>query len=407
MYVLKPKKFKIHSLTGRVQKDLLQQAWDRVRNNKGAPGVDFITVEQYKLNTGERLRNLMDFMKSRSFKPSPLRRVYIPKLDGSLRPLGIPTVQDRIAQETIRLILEPIFEKCFHDDSFGFRPKRSTHDAIRKIRYYQRNGYTIVVDADISKCFDQIAHKAIMQSLAWEIADGNILSMIEAFLHAGLMEHNKWFPTHQGTPQGGPLSPLLANIVLNRMDWQLTQLGFHFVRYADDFVILTRSPKQAQEALEHVKRILRELGLEISEKKTRITSFKEGFDFLGFHLTPQTSTMRLPSKEKFKQSVKKITTRHRNLDKNVIKQLNDLIRGNANYFGKPAYNTKAQFIKLDQFIRRRVRCMKYKRIRASDNLRIPNKKIRRKKYTIKLLPSGQRHRDRPVLERCTPVNIGN
>ena len=294
-----------------------------------------------------------------------------------MRPLGIPVIRDRTAQEVIRRLLEPIFEPIFHDNSFGFRPGRSCHDALERIKAYRAEGYQWVVDADIVGCFDNIPRKVIMQTLSWEVADGNILTAVERFLKAGVVEDGELKPTTKGTPQGGPLSPLIANIVLNRMDWQLALAGYLFVRYADDFVILCKSRHEAEEAYAFVREVLAGLGLELSEEKTRITNFREGFDFLGFHLSKGHLTMKDDAVKRFKTKVRNITVRSHNLDRFVMDRLNALIRGTANYFGWPSASTRNQFLRLDQFVRKRVRCMKKKRIWRTDNYRLPNKLLKR------------------------------
>ncbi len=198
-----PRKFKVHSLTGSITQKLLNQSFKRVKRNKGAAGIDKVEIPIFENNLEANLSRIYKDIASREYQPAPLRRVYIQKSNGKMRPLGIPTIRDRTAQETIRRLIEPIFEGIFHDNSFGFRPGRSCHSAMERIQLHAAQGYRYVVDADIVGCFDNIPHKVIMQSLAWEIADGNILTTVERFLKAGIVEDGECKATEKGTPQGG------------------------------------------------------------------------------------------------------------------------------------------------------------------------------------------------------------
>ena len=318
--------------------------------------------------------------KATRFRPKPLRRTMIPKGPDSnkLRPLGIPVVRDRVAQEVVRRLLAPVFEPLFHDASYGFIPGRNCHQAIERVLELHRQGYMVVLDADIQGFFDNIPHKVIMDAVAAEIADGNILRLVEKFLTAGVMENGVFKPTTIGTPQGGVISPLLANIVLNHLDWQLHEAGYHFARYADDFVVVCQTKQQAQEALALVKRVLeRELGLRLSPEKTKVTTFGKGYDFLGFTLSSHSRRMREKSVLKFKAKIRSLTVRKRNLDAEVVKRLNQVIRGTANYFGPWFSTNRRLFDRLDKWIRMRLRCMKTKRKSRSDNSRVKDKHIRR------------------------------
>jgi RNA-directed DNA polymerase len=234
------KKIKVHSLTGRITSRLMRQAFQAVKRNRGAAGVDKVSIQMFAANLEENLTALMQELKTGTFRPLPLRRVHIPKGPGTtkLRPLGIPVVRDRVAQEVIRRLLAPIFEPQFHDNSYGFIPGRNCHQAVERVLELHRQGLRVVLDADIQGFFDNLSHRVIMEAVATEVADGNILRLVEQFLTAGVMEDGVFKPTTIGTPQGGVISPLLANIVLNRLDWQLHQAGYRFVRYADDFVVL-------------------------------------------------------------------------------------------------------------------------------------------------------------------------
>lgn len=370
-----PKKIKVHSLTGRITPKVMRDAFRHVKRNRGAAGIDAVSVRMFENNLDQNLDALMRKLKSREFEPKPLRRVYIPKSDGKQRPLGIPAVRDRVAQEVVRRIVEPVFEPLFHESSFGFRRGRSCHMAVEELIALQREGYTHVVDADIKGFFDNIPHKVIMKAVAAEIADGNILGLIEKFLRAGVMEDGVLSSTNSGTPQGGVISPLLANIVLNHLDWRLHEAGYRFVRYADDFVICARSKPDAEEALRLATDILTELGLELSPEKTVVTSFREGFTFLGFAITSQAVKMSPKAVKNFKKKAGAITRRSHNLDAEVIEKLNRLIRGTANYFVARFTKSATLIVQLDRWVRMRVRCMKFGRKRRTDHFRLRKKHI--------------------------------
>lgn len=364
-------KIKVHSLTGRITPELMHRAFRNVKRNRGAAGIDKVSIVMFQANLEQNLLALMRDLKTRGvFQPLPLRRVHIPKGPGQTRPLGIPAVRDRVAQEVLRLLLNPLFERLFHDDSYGFRPKRNCHMAVEKVLELHRLGYTHVLDADIKGFFDNLPHDVIMAGLRAEVADGNILDLVEKFLKAGVMEEGIFVPTHKGTPQGGVISPLLANIALNSLDWRLHHAGFRFVRYADDFVVLCQNEAQVKEAHDLVQQQLTALGLTLSPEKTKTTKFREGFAFLGFDISSWSVSMRTKSVEKFKTKIRDLTPRHHNLDQEVITKLNRVIRGTANYFATTFSNVGNLFRGLDRWIRMRVRCMKFKRKSRADNGRL-------------------------------------
>jgi RNA-directed DNA polymerase len=361
-------KIKHHSLTGRITLDLMHHAFRNVRKNRGAAGIDKMSIAMFEANLEQNLLALMRDLKTRgAFQALPLRRTYIPKGPGQTRPLGIPAVRDRVAQEVLRHILSPLFERMFHDDSYGFRPGRNCHMAVAKVVELHRLGYTHVLDADIKGFFDNLPHAVIMTALRAEVADGNILDLIEKFLKAGVMEEGVFQPTRLGTPQGGVISPLLANIALNSLDWRLHERGYRFVRYADDFVVLCQTAAQVQEAHALVQQHLTSLGLTLSAEKTKTTQFREGFAFLGFDISSWSIAMRPKSVEKFKTKIRELTPRHHNLDARVIEKLNRVIRGTANYFATTFSDVGDCFRGLDRWIRMRLRCMKYKRKSRADN----------------------------------------
>jgi group II intron reverse transcriptase/maturase len=370
-------KLKVHSLTGRITKELMHKAFKAVKKNRGAAGIDKMTIQMYESNLDENQSSLMRELKQGLYQPKPLRRVHIPKGEGKTRPLGIPAVRCRVAQEVLRQLINPIFESRFHNNSFGFRAGRNCHQAIEKMLQLSQQGYRYVVDIDIKGFFDNIPHALIMESLAAKIADGNILNTIERLLHSGVMEEGEIRPTIKGTPQGGVISPLLANTALDHLDWFLEDKQLHFVRYADDFVVMCKTKSEAEKALEIVKNFLKEMELEVSPEKTKICHFSKGFTFLGFNIKSRSVVMRDKSKEKFKNAIRDITTRSHNLDKEVINKLNRVIRGTVNYFSTEFSTMNTMFFKLDRWIRKRIRCMKLKRISKADNWRCTIKHIRK------------------------------
>jgi RNA-directed DNA polymerase len=372
-------KIKVHSLTGRITSKLVFEAWRAVRRNRGAAGIDKVSIQMFEKHLAANLDRLMRELKQGTFVPLPARRVYIPKdaRQTKFRPLGIPAVRDRVAQEVLRCLLSPIFEARFHDHSYGFRPGRSCHQAVEKVLELGRQGYRWVLDADISGFFDNLSHKALMAELSEVVADGNILRLIEKFLRAGVMEGGKFQPTQVGTPQGGVASPLLANIALNVLDWHLHELGYQLVRYADDFVVLCRSEHEAKEALAIVTQLLKDrLGLSLSAEKTKVTRFHEGFTFLGFDIKSRYVRMRAKSVENFKTKIRKLTRRCHNLEAPVVVELNRVIRGTANYFAMPWSHCGDAYRSLDRWIRMRLRCMKFKRKSEQDNFRLRLKHFR-------------------------------
>lgn len=372
-----PLTIKHHSLTGRITLQLMEQAFAAVRKNRGAAGVDRVSIEMFEANLEHNLVSLMRQLKTGTFEPRPARRTYIDKGGGKKRPLGIPCVRDRVAQEVLRRLLTPLFEPLFHDQSYGFRPHRSCHDALRKLHEFRRAGYRFVLDADIQGFFDNIPFPVIMTGLRHVIADGNILDLVQRFLAAGVMEDGVTHPTTVGTPQGGVLSPLLANIALNFLDWMLHEAKFRFVRYADDFVILCRSKHRADEARLLVERCLTGLGLTLSPEKTKVTTFREGFVFLGFDFHHHACRMRQKSVEKYKDRIRELTTRCHNLDAQALARINAVIRGVARYFALPFATVTLQFENLDKWTRMRLRCMKLKRKSHHDNHRLLNKHLSR------------------------------
>ncbi len=367
-----------YSLTGRITPGVMLKAFKAVKRNRGEAGIDKQSIKMFEVNLEENLAALMKELKTGAYEPIPLKRVYVPKGRGKFRPLGIPAVRCRIAQEVVRSLINPIFEPLFHDHSHGFRAERSCHTAMDVVAKYRSEGYRFVLDADIKGFFDNIPHSLIMDLITREISDSNILGLIKKFLQAGVMEEGEVHPTTKGTPQGGIVSPLIANIVLDHLDWRLEKLGHKFVRYADDFLVFCKSHRQAEKALEAVTQIIEEdLGLSLSPEKTHITTFGSGFDFLGFYVSAFTIRMGGKAEERFKMKIKEITRRSSNLDSEVVVKLNRVVRGTVRYFAASFTTGLGRFNALDQFIRRRIRCMKYKRIWKTDNQRLQNRYIKR------------------------------
>ncbi len=291
---------RFHSLYDKIQRmDVLEEAWESVRKNGGSPGIDGITISEIKKEGVEKLLNeIQSELKTKIYQPSPLKRVYIPKANGKQRPLSIPTVKDRITQTAIKIIIEPIFETQFEPYSFGFRPDKSAHDAVGEIVKYLNFGCENIIDADITACFDNIDKSKLMEQVAKRISDGAILHLIRQFLDAGIMEDSEIHSQDKGTPQGSPLSPLLANIYLDQLDkqWKASSLSAryggdaHLIRYADDFLILTTSnPETAKRKLDE---IMENIDLTLNTEKTRIIKAKEGFEFLGFRFVRQHSAWK-------------------------------------------------------------------------------------------------------------------
>lgn len=370
---------KAHSLIGRIDQSLMRSAFKAVKRNRGAAGIDRVSIKMFEANRDENLDALMRELKSGSYQPLPLRRVYIAKNreQTEFRPLGIPVVRDRVAQEVLRRLLNPVFRPLFHEASFGFIQGRNAHMAINHVLALHAQGYNTVLDADIKGFFDNLPHQVIMEAIREQVADGKVLDLLERFLRCGVLEEGRLLATTRGTPQGGVISPLLANIVLNKLDWRLHHLGYRFARYADDFVVLTQARPQAEEARIEVERLLGSLGLTLSPEKTTITSYGKGYSFLGFVISSRSRRIRPKSLETFKDKVRDLTIRSHNLDLDAVARLNRVIRGVAQYFCAPFVTNRTQFHKLDSWIRMRVRSMKYKRRSTLDNYKLRNRIIQK------------------------------
>ena len=357
----------------------LRAAFSQVAANKGAAGVDHVTVTMFDDRLEENLKRLSEDLQSGRYRPQQIRRHYIPK-PGSKekRPLGIPTVRDRVVQTAVLNALEPIFEREFAEHSYGFRPGRGCKDALRRVDQLLKAGYTYVVDADLKSYFDTIPHDRLLALVAQKVSDGRVLSLIEAFLKQGVLDGLREWTPEEGSPQGGCISPLLSNIYLNPLDHLMAQQGFEMVRYADDFVILCRSPEEAANALALVQQWTAEAGLKLHPEKTKIVDAQtDVFDFLGYRFQRGRRYPRPKSLQKLKDAIRAKTKR--TSGESLTKIINDLtprLRGWFEYF-KHSYRTT--FSALDGWIRMRLRSLLRKRMgkrgrgRGSDHHRWPNK----------------------------------
>lgn len=358
----------------------LESALKKVVGNKGAAGVDGKSVERYLRESPKRLLQVEQWLKNGTFMPQPVKRVWIPKLGSKeLRPLGVPTVEDRVVQTAIRNVIEPIFENIFAKHSYGFRPGRGAKDALRRVDQLLRSGRVWVVDADLKGYFDSIPQDKLMTAVAEHIADGPLLELIQRFLRQGVMESGKdWKPTEQGTPQGAVISPLLANLYLNALDHLMAKAGKEMVRYADDFVILCESQTEAQEVLEQLRAWVEQAGLILHPTKTRLidASQKGGFDFLGYHFERGHRWPCQKSLDKFKENIRQKTGRLRPGNMRVIvEEVNRTLRG---WFGYFQHSNRRTFEPLDRWVRGRMRTIERKRhklqgrARGRDHQRWPN-----------------------------------
>lgn len=380
-------KRKWHSLIDKVYRTKnLEVAWEAVRANKGAPGVDQQTIEQFEARKDVELLRLHTELKEDRFRPLPVRRVMIPKPDGRERPLGIPAVRDRVVQQALRQILEPIFEPKFLDVNHGFRKGRSTKTALKQVWKQIRQGDRLIVEVDFQSFFDTIDQELVIDAVAEEVADGRILRLIRLILRSGVNTTGGFEETETGTPQGGVISPLLANVTLHRLDADLTARGYRMVRYADDLVITCETRRDAEEALDRVRSVASELRLTLHPDKTRIVHVGEGFDFLGYTLKEGHSLYAVPRRkriESFKDKIREITRRNRPLNlRLLIPKLNDVIRGWGQHFAKAF--VKGLFWKLDRWICRRIRAFIAKRTRNTVHRRLPDGVLYRDRGLVSL-----------------------
>lgn len=347
-----------------LSRDNLIAAWKRVKANGGAPGIDSLTIEEFPAATRRHWHEILESLMTGTYQPSPVRRVEVPKPTGGLRPLGIPRILDRLIQQAIAQVLGPIFDPTFSESSFGFRPGRSAHDAVYQARRYIQQGYTIAVDMDLSKFFDTVQHDVLMHRLSRKVRDKRVLRLIGKYLRAGVMIKGRLQETQVGVPQGGPLSPLLSNIVLDDLDKELEKRGHRFARYADDFIILVKSLRAGERVSRSLQRYLeRTLKLRVNQEKSKVAPTDQ-ITFLGF--TFRGTKIRWSEKafREFKRRVKLFTGRSWFVSMDYrLRKLAEYLRGWMGYFGIAEYYRPIP--EIDQWLRRRVRMCYWKQWRLT------------------------------------------
>ena len=371
-------------LEGILDRDNLNRAYKRVRSNRGAPGIDAMTIEEALPWLQEHREELLESLRNGTYKPSPVRRKEIPKPDGGVRKLGIPTVVDRVIQQAIAQKLQPIFEPRFSDGSFGYRPGKSGQKAMIRAARYVRQGYTYAVQLDLSKYFDTLNHERLMSLLQKRIKDGRVTELVKKYLKSGVMENGILQKTDEGSPQGGPLSPLLANIYLDEFDWEMERRGVKLVRYADDIVLFAKSQRAAKRLLETSRLYLeKKLKLKVNGEKSRAVSvYSRKFQFLGLTLGKNGEGIFIRAHPtalgKCKQRLKKLTRRNRGRNvRQVMEEVKTYIRGWLGYF----YIAKMKRIleTWNGWLRRRIRMYIWKqwkrprtRVKALRKLGVPS-----------------------------------
>jgi group II intron reverse transcriptase/maturase len=388
---------KVHSLVDKVYKRKnLEMAWERVKRNAGAGGVDGQSVQQFEEKLHEQLERLHVELKGGTYKPLPVLQQMIPKpgQPGKYRPLGIPTIYDRVCQQALLNRLEPIFEPIFDDASYGYRRGRSTKDALRKIWNELAEGYEWIVDADLKNFFGAVEHEKLLTLVGQRVSDGRVLNLIEQMLKAGCIAEGKRLTTEQGTPQGGVVSPILSNILLTPFDKEMRRRGYRLTRYADDWVVTCRTREEAQDALAEAQKILTVLGVILNEEKTHIVHVSQGFEFLGYKIKRGSRRLKLPSskirsgtrhgdlyaypREKslqhFKEQIRNRTRRKAPVStQELIAEINPVIRGWGHYFCKA--HVRKLFAQLDRWILRRIWSQRFKRWRCRGWRRLPERRL--------------------------------
>jgi RNA-directed DNA polymerase len=340
----------------------VRKAWERVRANKGAPGIDNVSVDEFPERFRSQWAEIRKSLLAGTYLPTPVKRVEIPKQTGGTRPLGIPCVLDRLIQQSISLVLGPLFDPGFSESSFGFRPGKSAHGAIKQAREYVRQGYRTAVDTDLSKFFDTVEHDVLMTRIARKIRDKGVLRLIGLYLRAGVQINGRFHRTVRGVPQGGPLSPLLANIILDDFDKELERRGLRFTRYADDFLIFVKSQRAGDRVGQSIRRFLeRKLKLKVNENKSRVGPTNET-EFLGFAFKKTKICWSEKAFQEFKRRVRKLTGRSWGVSMEVrMKKIREYVGGWMNYFGISEFYSPIP--EIDHWLRRRIRMCYWKRWR--------------------------------------------
>ena len=312
----------------------LSEAWKRVKANRGAPGVDDMPIDDFMAYAWEHWPAIRSSIFANSYKPLPVKRVEIPKATGGTRPLGIPSVLDRLIQQAIAQVLVPIFDPGFSEASFGFRKGLSPHDAVYQVRHYIREGYRVAVDCDLAKFFDTVEHDVLMARVGKKVRDKRVLKLIGTYLRAGVVIGDRLHETRKGVPQGGPLSPLLSNILLDELDKELEGRGHRFARYADDFVILVKSRRAGERVMARVTRFLeKRLKLKVNQEKSKVAHTNE-ITFLGFSFTGAKIRWSDKAFVRFKQRIKELTGRSWGVSMEYrMFKLAEYLRGWMGYFG--------------------------------------------------------------------------
>jgi RNA-directed DNA polymerase len=389
---------KVHSLVDKVyQPKNLRAAWEKVKANRGSGGIDGQSLEEFEQDCDQHLRRLHEALRTDRYQPLPVRRVNIPKAGqpGETRPLGIPAIVDRVCQQALLNRLEPIFEPLFDDSSFGYRRGRSAKDALRKMWREIEAGAEWIVDADLKDYFGSIDHEKLMTLVAQRVADGRVLTLIERMLTAGAMDKGRLFPTTQGTPQGGVVSPALSNILLTPFDREMRRRGYQLTRYADDWAVTCSSRREAEAALRCAEKILATLGVRLNVRKTRIVHVRQGFAFLGYTIKRGQRELYLPaakitsraqrgglyayptqkSIDRFKDGVRRKTRRRIPLrTAELIRELNPAIRGWGEYYKRA--HVRRLFNQLDRWVERRLWSHRYRRWRCAGWKTLPTRRLR-------------------------------
>lgn len=348
---------KWYSLMDKVaSRTTLARAFEQVKANQGGAGVDHVTIEEFERHLDENLEKLERGLRQGSYQPQAIRRAWIAKAGSKeKRPLGIPTVRDRVVQAAVVKVVEPIFEREFAEHSYGFRPQRGCKDALRHVDGLLQQGYTWVVDVDLKSYFDSIPHAPLMERVGSKIADGAVLKLVEAFLRAKVMETLVGWTPETGTPQGAVLSPMLSNLYLDPLDQQMARAGWEMIRYADDFVVLCRTQREAEQVLQHLQGWTEKAGLRLHPTKTRIVEATQpgGFDFLGYHFERGRKWPRAKSLKKLKDTIRAKTKRNRGHSLSaLIADVNQTLRGWFEYF---KHCHRYTFANLDGWTRMRLR----------------------------------------------------